>query len=351
MNSVEINPVLSGCQSVKPTTAVGIVAIGMYVPPTILKNSDFVNVHLLPHEEAFFGTDPHFSENLRRVADGELAMEMAVKAAQKALDDYNIDPATIDLVLYTSSCKDISRLAPPTANYVQTAIGAINANSFNIDCGFNGWLPAFMTGAAYISGGFYNRVLVVTGETIVGSMDCSTSEALFMGDGAGAVVLEKVADGDGLLSFHLMSKECVSAAGIRVTGGFPNPSTNEFDIRPYLYIAPGSFERDIPALQEYIPYSIKESLRAISKSTQEVDCYIFGQQFYALNVTWANKLGVDYSKVHDTIWDYACMKCASIPVTLANAVEKGIIKKGDIIAFGDQGANWSISSAVIKWCI
>jgi 3-oxoacyl-[acyl-carrier-protein] synthase-3 len=351
MNSVEINPVLSGCNAVKPLVPVGIVAIGMYVPPKIVKNSDFINVHLLPHEEAFFGSDPHFSENLRRVSVGELAMDMAVKAAQKALADYNIDPATIDLVLYTSSCKELSRLAPPMANYVQTAIGAVNANSFNIDCGFNGWLPSLTTGSAYIASGFYKRVLIVTGETIVGSMDCSTSEALFMGDGAGAVVLEKVEEGYGLLSFHLMSKECNSAAGVRVAGGFPNPSTNDWAIRPYLYIAPGSFERDIPALQEYIPYSIKECLKTLSMDAQEVDFYVFGQQFYALNVIWANKLSVDYAKVHDTIWDYACMKCASIPVTLADAVEKGMIKKGDLIAFGDQGANWSISSAVIKWCI
>lgn len=351
MNSVEINPKLSGSYAVKPTVPVGIIAIGMYVPPKIVRNSDFVNVHMTPQEEAFFGTDPHFAENLRRVAEDESAMEMAVKAANKALEDYNIDPATIDLVLFTSSCKDLARLEPPIANYVQTAIGAVNANSFNVDCGFNGWLPTYITGASYIASGFYKRVLVVTGETIVGSMDCSTSEALFMGDGAGAFVLEQVAEGDGLLSFHLMAKECVSAAGIRISGGFPNYGTKEWDIRPYLYIAPNSFERDIPALQEYIPHSIKESLAVLSKSTQEVDCYIFGQQFYALNVTWAHKLSVDYSKVHDTIWDYACLKCANIPVNLADALKNGKIKKGDIIAFGDQGSNWSISSAVIKWCI
>jgi 3-oxoacyl-[acyl-carrier-protein] synthase-3 len=351
MNSKVINPKLSGCNAVKPTPGVGIVAIGMYVPPKIVANSDFVNVHLTPHDEAFFSSDPHFAKNKRRVAENESAMEMAVKAAQEALDKYNIDPKSIDLVLFTSSCKDLSRLAPPAANYIQTAIGADNANSFNIDGGFNGWLPSVITGASYIASGFYKRVLVVTGETIVSSMNTSTSETLFMGDGAGAVVLEKVNEGEGLLSFHLMSKECLSAAGVRIDGGYPDYNNNKWEIRPYLYVAPDSFARDIPALETYIPFSVKESLNALSSSPQEVDCFIFGQQFFALNVTWANKLEVDYSKVHDTIGDYACMKCASIPVTLADAVEKGRIKKGDLIAFGDQGANWSISSAIFKWCI
>lgn len=350
MSSVEINPVLSGSKAVKPATSVGIVAIGMYVPPRVVTNDEFVNVHLTPHEEAFFGTDPHFAENKRRVAENESAMEMAVKAAKNALEQYNIDPATIDLVLFTSSCKDLYRLAPPAANYVQTNVGAVNANSFNIDCGFNGWLPSVITGASFISSGFYKRVLVVTGETIVSSMDSRESETLFMGDGAGAVVLEQVADGDGMLSFHLMSKECVSAAGVKVHGGVQF-SNNEWKINPYLYVMPGSFERDIPALEKYIPHSIKESLKVLPKTTQDVDCYVFGQQFFGLNVIWSRELEVDYSKVHDTIWDYACMKCSSIPVTLADAVQKGRIKKGDIVAFGDQGANWSISSAVFKWCI
>jgi 3-oxoacyl-[acyl-carrier-protein] synthase-3 len=323
----------------------------MYVPPKIVSNTDFVNVHLTPHDEAFFSSDPHFADNKRRVAENETAMEMAVKAAKKALVDYDIDPKSIDLVLFTSSSKDLSRLAPPAANYVQTEIGADNANSFNIECGFNGWLPSVITGASYISSGFYKRVLVVTGETIVSSMDTSTSEALFMGDGAGAVVLEKVDDGEGLLSFHMMSKECLSAAGVRISGGFPNYFNKEWDIRPYLYVAPESFARDIPALEAYIPFSIKESLGALSSSSKDVDCFIFGQQFFALNVIWSQKLDVDYSKVYETIGDYACMKCASIPVTLAKAVAKGRIKKGDIIAFGDQGANWSISSAIFKWCI
>ena len=49
--------------------------------------------------------------------------------------------------------------------------------------------------------------------------------------------------------------------------------------------------------------------------------------------------------------DYAAMKTASIPVNLLEAHSKGILKKGDLIALGDQGANWYISSAILKWSI
>ncbi|MCG8411810.1 MAG: hypothetical protein MI739_11070 [Bacteroidales bacterium] len=349
MNSKQVNPKLSGSYAVKPEVPVGITAIGMYVPPKELSNTDFANIRLSEEEEAFFGADPNFATNKRRFADGEKAMDMAVKAAKDALETYQIDPASIDLVLFTSSCKDLSRLAPPIANYVQTQIGAVNANSFNIDCGFNGWLPAVTTGASFIASGFYKKVLVVTGETIVGSMDNRDCKTLLMGDGAGAVVLEKVAEGDGLLSFHLMSSECESAAGFRVTGGCG--FDNKWEIKPYMYIAPESFGRDLPALEQYVPHSVKESLNVISKTSQDVDCFVFGQQSFGLNYIWSKNLNVEYNKVHDTIAKHACMKCANIPVSLCDAVRNGRIKKGDIVAFGDQGANWSISSAVFKWCI
>ena len=351
MNLTKVNPALSGSAAVKPQVAVGITAVGMYVPPKELSNSDFSNIYLTKEEEAFFGTDPNFATNKRRIAIDESAMDMAVKAALNALQDYEVDPESIDLVLFTSSCKDLSRLAPPIANYVQTQIGAVNANSFNIDCGFNGWLPAVTTGASFIASGFYKKVLVVTGETIISSMNSHDSETLFMGDGAGAIVLESVDKGNGLLAFHLMSKECLNAAGVSVTGGFGQYNNQNWEVKPYLYVAPESFGRDIPALEQYIPYSIEKSLKVIEKTTADVDCFVFGQQFYGLNVVWSKNLNVDYTKVHDTIGKYACMKCASIPVSLFDAVKQKKIKKGDLIAFGDQGANWSISSAIFKWCI
>lgn len=351
MSSVKINPELSGSYAVKPSMPVGIVAVGMYIPPKVVKNSDFVNIHISPQEEAFFETDPHFAQNERRVAENETAMDMGVKASKNALETFHIDPMTIDRVLFTSTCKDMKRLAPPAANYIQTAIGADNANSFNIDCGFNGWLPAVTTGASYIASSFYKTVLAVTSETIVSSMDCSSSSAFFMGEGAGAVILQQVDDGEGLLSFHLMAREMVEAAGVRISGGYGNYNNQEWDIRPYQYIAPGSLVRDVPALEQYVPFSLEKSLKVISKTARDVDCFIFEQQYYGLNVTWAKNLGVDYSKVYDTLRKYACMKRASIPVDLADAVKNGRIKKGDIVAFGDQGANWSISSAIFKWCI
>ncbi|HLP48327.1 MAG TPA: 3-oxoacyl-ACP synthase III family protein [Candidatus Kapabacteria bacterium] len=341
---------LSGLRAVKSQVPVGIVGVGAYLPPTILKNEDFVNIQL--SEDAQKLIKEYFGFHERRFAKGESFTDMEVNAAKKALEDYSIDPLELDMVISTHCSRDMSRLSPPNANYIQTKIGADNAVSFNVDGGFNGWLSATLTAVAFISSGFYNTALVVTGESAIRELPCTQFSSLFMGDGAGAFILKRLKDNEeGLLAFHLMSRECVKAARIQISGGYGNYDNSLFDVRPFVAVAPESLQRDLPFVEKYIPYSIEQSLNAAGLVAQDINLFILGQQFLGLNKTWAYNLGVGYEKIHDTLAKYGCMKNASISISTDDALKSGKIKKGDIIAFGDQGANWSISSAIFKWCI
>jgi 3-oxoacyl-[acyl-carrier-protein] synthase-3 len=341
---------LSESKAVRPQVPIGIVGVGSYLPPTILQNDDFVNVELSKDGKQFI--PDYFGFKHRRYAKNESFTEMSVKAAKNALKNYSIDPKEIDLVISTHASRDMGRLSPPNSNVIQTEIGAVNATSFNVDGGFNGWLNSVATACAYIGSGFYDTALVVTGEATIRELDCTDFKALFMGDASGAFVLKRLTDDQqGLLAFHLMAKECVKAARVRISGGLGNFDNNFYEVRPYVDVEPESISRDLPFVENYIPYSVEQSLNAAELKSDDVNWYIFGQQFKALNKTWAYNLGVAYSKVHDTIEKYACMKNASISVSTHDAVKLKKLKKGDIVAFGDQGANWSISSAVFRWCI
>lgn len=341
---------LSGVKAVKPEVPVGIVGVGSYLPPTILKNEDFVNIEL--SDDAKKLVQGYFGFKERRYAKSESFSDMAIKAANNALVEYSIDPKELDLVIATHCSRDMSRLSPPNSNYIQTKIGADNATSLNVDGGFNGWLNAVMTAAAFIGSGFYDTALVVTGESALRELDCTVFSSLFMGDAAGAFVLRRLKDGEeGLLAFHLMARECAKAARVQISGGYGNYNNSIFEVRPFVAVAPESLQRDLPGVEKYIPYSVEQSLKAAGLTAQDVDMFIFGQQFLALCKTWAFNLGIEFDKVYETLGKYACMKTASIAVNTHDALKSGKLKKGDIVAFGDQGANWSISSAIFKWCI
>ena len=76
---------LSGTKAVKPEVPVGIVAVGSYLPPTILKNEDFVNVELSEDGNRFVKNFFGFKE--RRHAKGESFTEIEIKAAKNALTE------------------------------------------------------------------------------------------------------------------------------------------------------------------------------------------------------------------------------------------------------------------------
>ena len=339
---------LSGSKAVALTTPIGITAIGTYLPPTKLTNGDFKLVNLPePQREMFV---QKFGMKERRFGKQESLGEMGVKAAKDALARYNINPLEIDLVLVTHSCKDMHRLTPPIANLIQTSIGATNACSFNIDNGFNGFLPTLFTAASYICSGFYHTVLVVAAEALLANEDCADFASLLIGDGAAAVVVQRVNQGEGLLGFHFMSGECEKAATLRMDRGYSLIS-EQYEIKPIMRIEPNSLEVDVPKLEKYLPFTVNMTLNKINLTTQDINLFIFGQQYLELNRTWANNLDIDYQLVHDTLAEYAAMKTASIPVTLDHAVRCGKLQKGDLLLLADQGANWSFASAVLKWCI
>lgn len=337
---------LSGAKAKTVSQPIGITAVGAYMPEKNITNAEF-NIDI-PAEVNF---DQAFGIFNRRVGEGETPGTMATKAALDAVQRFNVDPKTIDLVIATHASKNTERLCPPVASQVQTGIGAVNAGAFNVDCGYNGFLPSVFTAMAFVQAGIYNKVLVVAGETLMDNVNFCDFKALTIGDGAGAVIIEKVEEGLGFQSFHHMSKECEEAAGIKIKNGNPSHTATQSSVKAYQYVAPESLHRDVPFLQRFIPASIVESLEVLGLEVNNVDHYIFGQQFAGLTMSWIQNLGIDGARVFDTLKDYAAMKTASIPVNLFEAYTKGILKKGDTIALGDQGANWYISSAILKWSI
>lgn len=339
---------LSASKAVKLNIPIGITAIGSYLPEEKLVNSDFKKVSMKNDE--LDGFIQKFGMIERRYAKNESIGDLGVKAAKNALDDYNINPLDIDLVLVTHSCRDKERLAPPIANYIQTQIGADNACSFNIDNGFNGFLPTLFTAVSYIASGFYDTVLVVASEALLANEDCSHFTSMLIGDGAAAMVLQRVNEGYGVMGFHLMSKECEKAAGLRIDRGYSIKS-NDFEVGPFMRVEPNSLKVDVPKLEKYLPFTINKTLNTLNLVENEIDLFIFGQQFKELNEIWAKNLDISYEKVHDTISKHGAMKTASIPVALHDAVLNRKIKKGDLITLADQGANWSFASCVIKWSI
>lgn len=339
---------LSNTKVIKPSKPVGISAVGSYLPSTVVKNEDFKRLKLSENDKKFIDEDSGIKR--RHFANGESYTGMAIKAALNALENSELSAKDIDLVVVTHVSRDMNQFTPPNCITIQSEIGAVNATSINIDAGFSGWIYALITGVSFICSGFCRNVLVVSGETLLESTNNDITKALLIGDGAGAFILSETSPGYGLLGYHLMSTNLEGvAAEVRVTGGFPGPVDEKYTIKPYFTIHPDSFKNDLPYVENLIPFSIHKILNKLNLKPNEINKFIFAQKFLGLNKKWAKNVGIDYSLVHDTLENTACIETSSIPIITNDAIINGKIKKGDLVMFADLGSRWNTGSALFRW--
>src|SRR5262245_778754 len=118
----------------------------------------------------------------------ESSTDLAVGAAQIALEQARASAAEIDVVIVATSTPDFAM--PSTACLVQGRLGAERALAFDIVNACSGFVYAVDAASRYLQGGDLRTALVVgvdRGSRIVDPRDRRTS--VFFGDGAGAAVI------------------------------------------------------------------------------------------------------------------------------------------------------------------
>lgn len=98
-----------------------------------------------------------------------------------------------------------------------------------------------------------------------------------------------------------------------------------------------------------VPKVLTEALEAAEIGVDDVDWILLHQANIRIMETVASRLGVPMEKVITNLSEYGNTSAASIPLALDEAVRKGQVKKGDIIACAGFGAGLSWGAAILKW--
>lgn len=172
---------------------VGIRAISACVPKNVSKNSELG--YLIPEEEIEKTINSIGIKEKRYVDDDVTASDLCFKAAEKLIEDNNIDRNSIDMVLFLSQLPDYK--IPATAPILQHRLGLPTTTAaLDLSLGCSGWVYALSTAMAYASMEGINRVLLLVGETFskfVNKMD--KVDAPLYGDAGTATLVEKMDDG------------------------------------------------------------------------------------------------------------------------------------------------------------
>jgi 3-oxoacyl-[acyl-carrier-protein] synthase-3 len=176
--------------------SVGLTGLGHYVPQRRLTNQQL--------EATLDTTDAWIREKIgireRPIAaEHQAASDLALPAAQQALEDAGVSPRDVDLIVVAVANQDT--LLPPTAHWVQARLEARRAAAFDLRAACSGFLYGLVTGAQFVADGTYDTVLLIGVEHHSKMVDYTDrSTAVYFADGAGAAVLQAVPEGRGLLA-------------------------------------------------------------------------------------------------------------------------------------------------------
>ena len=317
-----------------------IAGTGSYLPEKVLTNHDL--------EEMMDTSDDWIQERTgikRRhiAADGEATSDLALAAANEALDMAGIAADDINLIIIATTTPD--KVFPGVACIVQRRLGIRGCGAFDIQAACSGFVYGLDLADRYIRTGAAKNVLVIGAETLsrLTNWEDRTTAVLF-GDGAGAVVLQE-ADEPGILSTHIHADgqyEDLLQVPQGISSGYDATRAGEAFIQIY---GNAVFRRAVATLDSIA----RETLEKNNIDKHDLDWFVPHQANMRIISAAAKKLDMPMERVIVTVDEHANTSAASIPLALDVAVRDGRIKRGELLLFEAFGAGFTWGSTLLRF--
>ena len=329
---------------------VGIKALTACVPQDIVYNKDLG--YLIPEEEIEKTINNIGIEQRRIAAPDVTASDLCFKAAQQLFADNNIEPDSIDVLLFMSQTADYR--IPATSCLLQHRLGLPRETlCFDITLGCSGYLFALSAAFAYASMEGVNRVLLLDGETfskIVNRRD-KVDWPLY-GDAGTATLIEKGEYGD---STFILNTDGSGEDTLKIHAGMRNPITAESCVEREC--EDGNIRTDLEVYMDgmdvfnfaisKVPKSVKQLLKETERSVEDLDYLVFHQANRFMMDFFVKKLKVSPDKVPYCIHKFGNTSSASVPLTISSELS-GRLAGDNLVLMSGFGAGLSWGSAIMN---
>jgi 3-oxoacyl-[acyl-carrier-protein] synthase-3 len=283
----------------------------------------------------------------RRIAEPDQALsDLCLPAAREALAAAGLEGSQIDLIIVATVTPDMA--FPSTGAILADRLGAADAAAYDLSAGCTGFMYAVAQGYGMLSGGLAQRALVVGGDVLSRVLDWSDrGTAVLFGDGAGAVVLERVGDG-GFLGFELGADGSGGPQLYLPAGGSRTPASAESVAAKQHFVQMNGREVFKFATRVLVA-SAKAVLAECGRTIDEVDVYVPHQANVRIIEYARDKLGIPEDKVVIDVDRYGNTSSGSIPLALADARADGRLQAGKLVLMTGMGAGLTWGSGLIEW--
>ena len=274
------------------------------------------------------------------IGEGKGASDLAVLAAQRALESAGRTAEDVDLIIVATSTPDM--VFPSTACIVQRKLGVAGCPAFDVQAVCSGFIYALTVADSMIRAGGVRCALVIGAEVFSRLLDFNDrTTCVLFGDGAGAVVLEASTE-PGLLAtdLHADGKHvdilCVPG---HVSGGqvLGHPLLR-MDGQAVFKLAVGVLESAARAV-----------LAKAGRTEADLDWLVPHQANIRIMQGTARKLKLPAEKLVSTVQEHGNTSAASIPLALDVAVRDGRIQRGQTVLLEGVGGGFTWGAVLLDF--
>src|SRR5918995_46612 len=306
---------------------VSITGLGTYAPERVLTNDELAE--LVDTSDEWITQRTGIKE--RRIAP-----------PGQAMTDPAPPPARIELDLIIVATVPPDMMFPTTGSLLGDLLPAPDAAAYDLLAGCTGFVYALAQAHAMVSAGLAEKALVVGGDVLSKILDWTDrSTIVLFGDGAGAVVLERVDEG-GFEGFEL---------GADGGGGehlwLPGSGSRTFEDADRLVKMNG---REVFKFATRVMVSSAQALLdEVGRTIDDVDVYVPHQANTRIIDYAARKLGIPEDRVIVNVDRYGNTSSGSIPLALGEAEADGRLRQGSLVLMTGMGAGLTWGSTLMEW--
>jgi 3-oxoacyl-[acyl-carrier-protein] synthase-3 len=322
---------------------ISITGIGSHAPAGVMTNTELAA--LVDTSDEWIVERTGIRE--RRVAGPEEALsDISLPAAKAALEQAGLEPSAIDLIIVATVSPEM--LFPSTGAMLADLLGAKDAAAYDLSAGGTGFVYALVQAHGMVAGGLADNALVIGGDVLSKVVDWEDrSTCVLFGDGAGAVVLERVSEG-GFLGFELGADGSGGPQLYMPAGGSRAPATAE-TVATRQHFAKMNGREVFKFATRVLVDSAEKVLNECGVAVDDVDVYVPHQANVRIIDHARRKLGIPEERTVVNVDRYGNTSSGSIPLALGDAEADGRLAPGEMVLMTGMGAGLTWGSALIEW--
>ena len=228
--------------------------------------------------------------------------------------------------------------------------GAAGVWGFDLSAACSAFLYALQTGAQFVSTGAHKRVMVIGADVMSSIIDYTDrATCIIFGDGAGAVILEASEDDSvGLIDFVHEVDGSGGSSLYMPGGGSLHPSTHETVDQKMHFV-----HQDGQAVFKFAVRKMADACERLllrnGLKGSDIDVFIPHQANLRIIQATGDRLGLNPENVIVNIKDFGNTTAATIPLAMNTALERGKLKKGDMVLLASVGAGYTVGASLLRW--